>query len=68
MKTKEMVVERKWEYSSTLYLAILYECVARQDYAMANMVVEVRKIRWKSYDGRSKGFVGSTKAVHCEIA
>ncbi|CAN0027358.1 unnamed protein product [Scytosiphon promiscuus] len=43
MKTKEIVLERKWEYSSTLYLAILYECMARQDYAMANMVVEDRK-------------------------
>lgn len=42
MKTKDIVMERNWEYSSTLYLAILYECMARQDYAMANMVVEVR--------------------------
>lgn len=42
MKTKDTVVEKKWEYSSTLYLAILSECVARQDFAMADMVVEVR--------------------------
>ncbi|CAM9855815.1 unnamed protein product, partial [Ectocarpus sp. 12 AP-2014] len=43
MKTKDIVLEKKWEYSSTLYLAILYECMARQDYAMADMVVEERK-------------------------
>lgn len=41
MQTKDMVVERGWTYSSTLYLAILYECIAREDYAMANMIVEV---------------------------
>lgn len=41
MKTKEVVLEKKWGYSSTLYLAILNECVGRQDYAMAHMVVEV---------------------------
>ena len=38
-----MVIERGWTYSSTLYLAILYECIAREDYAMANMIVEVRR-------------------------
>eukprot|EP00904_Undaria_pinnatifida_P010501 jgi/Undpi1/6581/HiC_scaffold_20.g09060.m1 len=40
MQTKDMVVARGWTYSSTLYLAILYECIAREDYAMANMIVE----------------------------
>eukprot|EP00903_Cladosiphon_okamuranus_P006597 g6444.t1 len=43
MKTKDIVLEKKWEYSSTLYLAILVECMGRQDFAMANMVVEERK-------------------------
>ena len=43
MQTKDMVVARGWTYSSTLYLAILYECIAREDYAMANMIVEVSR-------------------------
>eukprot|EP00752_Nemacystus_decipiens_P004025 g3686.t1 len=43
MKTKDIVLEKKWEYSSTLYLAILSECMGRQDFSMANMVVEERK-------------------------
>lgn len=41
METKDMVVSRGWTYSSTLYLAILDECIARQDYAMASMIVQV---------------------------
>ncbi|CAM9716404.1 unnamed protein product [Sphacelaria rigidula] len=42
MQTKDLVLERGWTYSSTLYLAILYECMAREDYAMGFMMFEVR--------------------------
>lgn len=41
MAAKELVLERGWAYSSTLYLALLEECVSREDYDMGYMIMEV---------------------------
>lgn len=41
MDTKELVLERGWTYSSTLYLALLEECVSREDYKLGYMIMEV---------------------------
>ena len=43
-----MVMAKGWPYSSTLYLAILEECMSREDYAMAAGIVKVMGVggRW----------------------